>query len=161
MGGKWTIAAAYSLRVIGLFRIAAMGAVVSVSACGSSSCRLPGNWVLARTINKPLSPPGTPSPLFYAHEISHDRWSWQLETIPSMIGSAPSSSGSYGQLLQELTLARDFNPTPLFLFSFANGQTCSELNAERERIADAAPCSNDGRHCVQGNPAELSKWANE
>ena len=36
-----------------------------------------------------------------------------------------------------------------------------QLDAERERIAVVAGCSKDGRHCVQGTPAELSKWANE
>lgn len=144
-----------------LFRVAAFAGLMSVSACGSSGCRLPASWVPARTINEPLRPPGTPSPLFYARETSHGKWSWQLATIPSTIGSAPRFNGSYEKLLQDLGRVSAFSPTPLFLFNFADGQSCTELDAERERIAVVAGCSKDGRHCVQGTPAELSKWANE
>jgi hypothetical protein len=160
-GWKADIACGILLTMDALFRVAVIAACIMVSGFNSSTCRLPAEWVLARNVDKPLSPPGMPSPLFYARETSRGRWSWQLSTAPSMIGSAPRSSGSYNELLQVLARASSFNPTPLFLFNFAGGQTCAQLNAKRERIAEAAPCSKGGRHCVEGTPPDLSRWANE
>lgn len=109
----------------------------------TGNCPLPNGWVLAITL-KPSPVPYTPKPVFFAQEIRPGIWSWQGSTV------------TYEQLLKQLATASELSPQPLFLFDFADGQTCQQLNADREGIAAAIGCSTDGVPCIEGIPDQLS-----
>ena len=65
------------------------------------------------------------------------------------------STGTYEQLVSRVALVSRLNPKPEFLFNFAGSQACSQLAAERARIADAAGCSKDGPPCREGTLQQL------
>jgi hypothetical protein len=75
--------------------------------------------------------------------------------MPSKIAASPASTGTYEQMVKNAGVVSRFNPRPTLLFNFADGQSCSQLSVERERIAQAAGCSKDGLRCLQGTPQQL------
>jgi hypothetical protein len=73
------------------------------------------------------------------------------------LASSQVYSGTYKKLLEELTLVRSYGEhSPTLLFTFADGQTCSQLNAKRQRIGQSAGCSLDGSRCREGTPQQLT-----
>lgn len=72
-----------------------------------------------------------------------------------MIASSPASTGTYDQLLKKVAEVSRFNPEPVLLFDFADGQSCSQLTVERERIAQAGGCSKEDTRCFEGTPQQL------
>ena len=115
---------------------------VGVLACSAGKCPLPDEWVWATSL-EPSPVPYTPRVAFYAEETQPGRWVWRGSTV------------TYEQLLRQVTLASALDPQPLLIFSFAEGQSCAQLNAARAGISKAAACSKDGIPCIQGTPDQL------
>lgn len=114
----------------GLDNLPALAVFLALSSCAPASCGNPPGWVLAAT-QEPPPVPYTPNPVFYARETKAGTWERQGSTI------------SLKQLLDDLAVAKDRLPRPLFLFDFADDQTCPRLEAIRRSIAKAARCSED------------------
>jgi hypothetical protein len=76
--------------------------------------------------------------------------------MPSEITSSPAARGSYEDLVKDVAvISRLQNPETTLLFDFAAGDSCADLNAKRERIAQIAGCSNGGRACFEGTPQQM------
>ena len=118
---------------------------VSLASCSATDCQLPKEWKLASAMTSPTVPAST-KVLFHAQETKAGHWLWYW---------GHRSTGTHEELLNELKLLSDFDPRPLFLFTFAEGHSCEELNALRAGIAQAARCSEVGEPCVDGTPDNL------
>jgi hypothetical protein len=134
-----------------LRQFAAAILLLSLTSCTTGDCARPENWTLATSLEPPTVA-YTPSPVFYARETNPGVWSWQIIVRRS---ADSQFAGTYERLLKEVALTRTFNPQPLLVFKFADGQTCANLNAARQGIAKAAGCSKDGRPCIEGSPDQL------
>ena len=119
--------------------------MLSFSSCSAGACQLPKEWMLASELTPPTVPSST-KVVFYAQETNAGQWSWWW---------GRRSTSNYQGLLTELAPLSEFDPRPLFLFTFAEGHTCKELNGLRVDIAKAARCSENGERCVEGTPDEL------
>jgi len=119
--------------------------ILSLSSCSAAACQLPKKWKLASGVTPPTVQAST-KVLFHAEETKAGQWSWYWWR---------RSTGTYQELLTELKPLAEFDPRPLFLFTFAEGHTCQELNGLRAGVAKAAGCSEKGEPCIEGTPDEL------
>lgn len=110
--------------------------LLSLSSCARSECRLPEAWLLATTL-EPSRVHYVRKPIFSAQETEPGVWSWQL-TISRTRPAVHRSTGGYERLLNDVAFASALKPQPLFVFHFAEGQDCAQLNTAREGIAKDA-----------------------
>src|SRR5690242_1461207 len=116
-----------------LLKVTTLALFVVLSSCDSRDCALPAGWVRPSTV-KLARVQVTPYPLFYGQETRPGSWSWRPPVNSSMIAATPVRSGTYEEFLKQVASVSRLNPRPTLLFKFADGQSCSQLNAKRERI---------------------------
>lgn len=103
---------------------------------------MPSGWVLASSLKPSPAPQSVPL-VFHAKEVADGKWQRRGEVV------------SYEALLRELEIFGSLDPQPRFLFEFAGGHSCDELNKLRDDISKAAKCSSDGIPCFQGTMTEF------
>lgn len=116
--------------------LAALALFLTTTSCSTSHCRVPSTWVVVAKLPQRNVPPYTPRPVFYGEQVNRHLWSERF-------WRGPVSTVPYEQMLKDAAGLAGLNPRPTFLFNFADGQSCEELNETREAIAKAAACTPD------------------
>ena len=129
--------------------LVACASIFGLLGCSGGECPAPTEWVLAKSLGTSRTLAAR-KPVIFAQELTPGVWMWHDET-----GIAPDGKITLDELSTRLSAAEPLYPQPLFLFSFAEGQNCDQLNAARSRIARAIKCSSDGVPCIEGTPADL------
>lgn len=146
MGGKWSYHRPCYEPMDMLRRLVPTALILGLTSCSAGACQLPSGWKLATAMEPPNVIVARKLEL-HSKETSPGQWSWRAwgrgETIIA-----------YQKLLTELAAFNEFDPQPLFLFSFSEGHSCRELNDIRAGIAKAAKCSANAP-CIEGTPDEL------